>query len=210
MSYARTGDRRSNYGERRKSSPRVTKKYEEHAIVLDVIPADRNRRRDKYRGEPIIQALGQYWFTILEIIPEDENAIMLQDVIALSKEERNQIKTIIGRGTYENLTKIAELQLPIAIDMILEKQSKRFMSFINKASPISLRQHSLHLLKGIGPKSLTNILDERKILPFSSYEEFEERTKAKDIRGLLKERIIEEITTEDIKHRLFTRAQPRS
>ena len=209
MSYSRTSDRR-NYRERRKPTPRITKKYEEHAIVLDVIPADRNRRRDKYRGEPIIEALGQYWFTILEIIPEDENTIMLQDIIALSKEERNQIKTIIGRGTYENLTKIAELQLPIAIEKILETQSQRFMSFLNKASPISLRQHSLHLLKGIGPKSLTNILDERKILPFSSYEEFEERTKVKDIRALLKERILEEIITEDIKHRLFTRAQPRS
>ncbi|MCE7735429.1 MAG: DUF655 domain-containing protein [Candidatus Heimdallarchaeota archaeon] len=209
MSYARTGGGRDRHGDRRRTSRKVTKKYEEYAIVLDVIPADRNRRRDKYRGEPIVQALGQYWLTILEIIPEDDNAIMLQDVIALSKEDRNQIKTIIGRVPYENLTKISELQLPIAIDEVLEKQSKRFMSFLNKASPISLRLHSLHLLKGVGPKSLTSILDERKILPFSSYDEFEERTKVSDIRALLKERIIEEITTDDIKHRLFTRAQPR-
>lgn len=209
MSYARTGGGRGNYGDRRRPSPKVTKKYEEFAIVLDVIPADRNRRRDKYKGEPIIQSLGQYWFTILEIIPEDDNMVMLQDVIALSKEDRNQIKTIIGRVPYENLTKISELQLPLAIEMILETQQKRFLSFLNKASPISLRLHQLHLLKGVGPKSLTSILDERKILPFSNYDEFEERTKVKDIRSLLKDRIIEEITTEEIKHRLFTRSQPR-
>jgi putative nucleotide binding protein len=209
MSYARTGGGRDRYGDRRRSGPKVTKKYEEYAIVLDVLPADRNRRRDKYKGAPIIQALGHYWFTILEIIPEDDNTVLLQDVIALSKEDRNQIKTIIGRVPYENLTKISELQLPIAIDMILEKQAKRFLSFLNKASPISLRLHSLHLLKGVGPKSLKSILDERKILPFSTYDEFEERTKVKDIRGLLKDRIVEEITSDDIKHRLFTRSQPR-
>ncbi|MHA2277015.1 MAG: DUF655 domain-containing protein, partial [Candidatus Kariarchaeaceae archaeon] len=191
MSYARTGGRGVRYGDHKRSSPRVTKKYEEQAIVLDVIPADRNRRRDKYRGEPIVQALGQYWFTILEIIPEDENTIMLQDVIALSKEDRNQIKTIIGRIPFDNLTKISELQLPIAIEKTIDNQSKRFLSFLNKASPISLRLHSLHLLKGVGPKSLTSILEERKILPFSSFDEFEERTKVKDIRGLLKERITE-------------------
>jgi len=209
MSYARTGGGRSRYGDRRRSTQKVTKKYEEYAIVLDVIPADRNRRRDKYKGEPIIQALGQYWFTILEIIPENDNEVMLHDVIALSKEDRNQIKTIIGRIPYENLTKISELQLPVAIEKILETQTKRFLSFLNKASPISLRLHSLHLLKGVGPKSLTSILEERKILPFSSYDEFEERTKVKDIRALLKDRILEEITADDIKHRLFTRAQPK-
>lgn len=209
MSYARTGGEKVRYGDRRRTFRKVTKKYEEYAIVLDVIPADRNRRRDKYKGEPIVQALGEYWLTILEIIPEDDNAIMLQDVIALSKEDRNQIKTIIGRVPYENLTKISELQLPIAIEEVIEKQSKRFMSFLNKASSISLRLHQLHLLKGVGPKSLTSILDERKILPFTSYDEFEERTKVKDIRALLKDRILEEITTDDIKHRLFTRTQPR-
>ena len=92
MSYARTGGGRGNHGDRRRPSPRVTKKYEEFAIVLDVIPADRNRRRDKYKGEPVIQSLGQYWFTILEIIPEDDNMVMLQDVIALRKKIETKLK----------------------------------------------------------------------------------------------------------------------
>ena len=96
MSYSRTSDRR-NYRERRSPTPRITKKYEEHAIVLDVIPADRNRRRDKYRGEPIIEALGQYWFTILEIIPEDENTIML--IIAIPR-------TIIAIGPNSGTTAV--------------------------------------------------------------------------------------------------------
>jgi putative nucleotide binding protein len=157
----------------------------------------------------IVQAIGTFWFTLLEIIPNDENTIMLQDEITLSKDERSQVKTIIGRIIYENLTSIAELQLPIAIDTILETQSKRFLAWLNQSSPISIRLHSLHLLKGIGPKSLNTILQERKIVPFTSYEEFEERTKVKDIKALIKQRIIDEIMSDEEKHRLFTRPVSR-
>lgn len=206
MSYRRLPNRGR---ERRGSSQKISKKYEETAIVLEIITPDRNRRKDKYRENTIIQAMGEFWFTLLEIIPNDENEVLLLDELVLSKEDRSNVQTIIGRLRYEELTPLAEIQLSLAIDKILEKQEKRFLTFINKASPISLRLHSLHLLKGIGPKSLTSILDERKIIPFSSYEEFEERTKVKDIKALLKERIKEEIQTEDIKHRLFTRDYPK-
>ncbi|MHA2248704.1 MAG: DUF655 domain-containing protein, partial [Candidatus Kariarchaeaceae archaeon] len=177
------GRRRQGYDNSRKRTPKKSKKYEETGIVLEVIPTDLNRRRDKYKDQPIVQAIGTFWFTLLEIIPNDENTIMLQDEITLSKDERSQVKTIIGRINFENLTSIAELQLPIAIDKILETQSKRFLAWLNQSSPISIRLHSLHLLKGIGPKSLNTILQERKIVPFTSYEEFEERTKIKDIKA---------------------------
>lgn len=193
----------------RRGPQKISKKYEETAVVLEIITPDRNRRKDKYRESTIVQAMGEFWFTLLEIIPNDENEISLLDEITLSKDERNNVQTIIGRLRFEDLTPLAEIQLPLAIDKIIEKQEKRFLTFINKASPISLRLHSLHLLKGIGPKSLKSILDERKIIPFSSYEEFEDRTKVKDIRALLTERIKEEIESDDIKHRLFTRDKPR-
>jgi putative nucleotide binding protein len=80
---------------------------------------------------------------------------------------------------------------------------------LNQASPISIRLHSLHLLKGIGPKSLDIILKERKLVPFTSFEDFEERTKIKDITTLIKQRIIDEITSDEEKHRLFTRPMPK-
>ena len=168
-----------------------------------------NRRRDKYQDQPIVQAIGMSWFTLLEIIPNDENTIMLQDHIKLSKDERNQVKTIIGRINHGNLTNIAENQLLISIDSILDIQAKRFVSWLNQSAPISIRLHSLHLLKGIGPKSLNIILQERKLVPFTSYEDFEERTKIKDIKSLLKQRILDEITNDEEKHRLFTRSLSR-
>jgi putative nucleotide binding protein len=209
LSYRRYQGRRRHEYDNRQKGPKKQKKYEENGIVLEVIPTDLNRRRDKYKDQPIVQVIGMSWFTLLEIIPIDENAIMLQDSIVLSKEERSHVKTIIGRIYHENLTSIAELQLPIAIDSIIEGQHKRFVSWLNQASPISIRLHSLHLLKGIGPKSLDIILKERKLVPFTSFEDFEERTKIKDITTLIKQRIIDEITSDEEKHRLFTRPMPK-
>lgn len=209
---SRAGYSRNRYtrdNDRSQRPHKRVKRYEESAIVIEVISPDRNRRRDRYKDAAILQVLGTSWFTLLEVIPEDDNTISLQDTITLSKEDREQVKTIIGRLKYENLTPIAERQLPLALDNILENQENRFLGFLNKASSISLRLHSLHLLKGIGPKSLEIILQERKILPFISLEDFEERTKVKDIRNLIKQRIIEEVTAEDMKHRLFTRNIPR-
>ncbi|MCH8907511.1 MAG: DUF655 domain-containing protein [Candidatus Heimdallarchaeota archaeon] len=209
MSYDRYPQNRFGKGsERFRGHPRKMKRYEENGIVIEVIAPDMNYRRDKYKDEVILQVLGASWFTLLEVIPEDENILNLQDTIALSKENRDQIRTIIGRLKYENLTAIGELQVPIAIDKILVDYEKRFVSFLNKASPLSLRQHSLHLLKGIGPKSLKVILNERKIVPFISFEDFEDRTTVKDIRSLLKQRVVDEVTTDTLRHRLFTRNIP--
>lgn len=200
MSY-RGRSRRDN--SQRKGSSQ--KKYEEDAIVLEVITPDRNRRRGRYGDSAILQVVGTSWFTLLEIIPADHNTVMLGDKIKLGKDERNQVETIIGRIAHDDLTPVGELQLDSAIETILEENSSRYVNWLNKSTPISLRLHSMHLIKGIGPKSLKVILDERKTKPFESYEEFEERTGIGNIRGLIKQRIIDELTDPTEKHFLFTR-----
>jgi len=203
MSFNRRSRRDSRRDSRRRQS---SKKYEEEAIVLEVISPDMNRRRGKYSDAHILQVVGTSWFTLLEIIPEDPNVIMLGDAIKLGKDERNKIKTIIGRIGYDDLTRVAELQLDETIDLILEKYEEKFVTWLNKSTPISLRLHSLHLIKGIGPKSLTKILNERKVRDFESYEDFEERTGVSHIKSLIKQRILDELTDPDEKHYLFTRS----
>ena len=106
----------------------VMKKYEEEAIILEVITPEQNRRKGKYTDETILQVMGTSWFTLLEIVPEDHNNIMLHDKILLGKDERSNIKTIIGRILFSELTPVAELQVPAAIDKILEEQETRFVS----------------------------------------------------------------------------------
>ncbi|MHA2501751.1 MAG: DUF655 domain-containing protein [Candidatus Kariarchaeaceae archaeon] len=199
MSYR--GQPRRDREQRRPSK----KRYEEDAIVLEVISPDRNTRRGRYGDSAILQVVGTSWFTLLEIIPEDHNTLMLGDRIKLGKDERSQVETIIGRIAHEDLTPVGELQLETAIDEILEQNSSRYVQWLNHSTPISLRLHSLHLIKGIGPKSLKKILEERKIKEFETYEEFEERTGVGNIRGLIKQRIIDELTDPMEKHQLFTR-----
>ncbi|MDH5401658.1 MAG: DUF655 domain-containing protein [Candidatus Heimdallarchaeota archaeon] len=189
--------------------PQSHKRYEELGIVLDVIMPEQNRRKDKFKDEPIVIIIGTEWFTILELVPEDPNEIMLHDEIVLNKENDSTIKAIIGRIPFDKLTSFEENQLEKAINIILDKKEKRFVTWLNQASPISIRKHSLHLIKGIGPKSLEIILNERKIMPFISFEDFNERTRIKDIKQLLVNRILDEISNEDEKHHLFTRPMKR-
>ena len=113
---------------RRENPPRrgsSQKKYEEDAIVLEVISPDRNRRRGRYSDTAILQIVGTSWFTLLEIIPEDHNTVMLGDRIKLGKEERSQVSTIIGRIAHDDLTPVGELQLDSAVQTILEEKSEK-------------------------------------------------------------------------------------
>ncbi len=206
MSYRRYNDRSRTQRNRNDPRKRISdKKYEEEAIILDIIPVEFNKRRDRYKDEEIIQAMGTKWYTLLEVIPEDANGLSHHDLIKLNKENRNNIKTIIGRISYDDLSPVAEKNLLTVLDTLLNDNERYFVNWLNKIGPISIRLHSLHLIKGIGPKSLGIILKERKSQPFISYMDFEERTKIKDIKELIKQRIIDEIKGEDIKHYLFTR-----
>lgn len=204
----RTGHRRDDRDRRRQRQPqksRRQKKYEESAIVLDVIPAEINKRNDRYKDDPIIQAIGVNWFTLLEIVPNDDNTVNLMDTIELSKDNRDNIKTIIGRIKYDQLTHVAELQMMEAITKTIKESEERFVKWLNTTGPINIRLHTLQLIKGIGPKGLKEILDQRKINPFESYEDFCQRTSVGDIRELIKQRVVDEIMNEEEKHRLFTR-----
>lgn len=186
-----------------------SKKYEEEAIILDVLLPNAMNRRDKYRNKTLAQAVGTKWFTLLELILKSDATVMLQDRVPLNKEERNIVETIVGRISYEKLTPLATQQLDIAVDKIVSERESEFVDWVNKATPVSIRLHSLQLIKGIGKKSRESILQQRKIKPFESFEDIEERTEVKDLKSLIVKRIIEEISTPDEKHRLFTREEKK-
>ncbi len=188
---------------------RRTKKYEEEAIVLDILPPNSINRHDKYRNKTLVQAVGTKWFTLLELIIKSDSTVMLQDRLALDKEHRKEVETIIGRIHYDKLTSLATQQLELAVTKIVEEREREFVDWVNKATPVSIRLHSLQLVKGIGKKSRESILQQRKIKPFESFEDIEQRTEVKDIKSLIVKRIIEEISNPEEKHRLFTRDEKK-
>ena len=194
----------------RKPFRKFQKRYEEKAIVLDVLSSENIRRRDIAKGEIRIQAIGTTWFTLLEVTPDAEKGrIMVQELILLNRDVDSKISKIVGRIEYQKLSNVGERGIERAIETIINTEEKRFITWINQAEAISIRLHKLQLIKGIGPKFMSNIISERKLIPFTSYSDFEDRTKLKDIRHLLKQRILQEIKGENIKYNLFTRAFSR-
>ena len=204
------GDTRPQRRESNSLPPRKTKKYEETALVLDIIEGEINTRKDKYKGETIVQAIGTNYFSLLEFIPTDEvTTLLFMDEISLGKDERSVVNTIIGRISFDKLTSVAESQIEEAIDHILDAKKDKFLHWLNNAPAISIRLHSYQVIKGIGPKGMKTALSERKKGVFTSYEDFEDRTSISDIRGLLKQRILDELTQENEKYHLFTRSAPK-
>lgn len=187
--------------------PRSKKRYEEAAVVLDVLPEGRGLRRSD--RNPLVQAVGQTWFTLLELVPLLNVPILPLDVVKIGSGDRDQIETVKARIPLTELTNTATDTLPMAVSHIVQTQEKRFVDFFNKAQPITTRKHSLELLPGVGKTLMWELIEERKKMPFIGFEDIQERTKLQDVVKLVVKRIIDELR-EDPKHRLFTRGTPRT
>jgi len=173
---------------------------EEYAIVLDYLP-----HGDPLKGirEPIVYALGKNYFLLLSLIPKPNVKIDLLEEVYIGEGPRPKIKTVLKRIKYEDLTPIAKDNLPKAIEKIIIENEQKFVDFFNNAGPINVRIHSLELLPGIGKTILNNILEQREIEKFKSFEDIKKRIKGiKDPVKILVERILKEIKEEE-KHKLF-------
>ncbi|MHA1222052.1 MAG: DUF655 domain-containing protein [Candidatus Heimdallarchaeaceae archaeon] len=182
---------------------RQTKKVESRVLVLDYLPEGKGFGQSKQR-EPIIQGIGMTWFTLLEMVVERVGNLSQLTEIKLPKvDPKSPIKQIKRRLSLNDLTNTAYQSLEDAILKIINTNEKRFVSFFNKAQPITNRIHSLQLIPGIGKKLMWEILQARKTMPFLSFSDIEERVKISDIRKMIFNRIMQELEEEE-KHRLFT------
>ncbi len=179
---------------------------EDYMLILDYLPLG---KPDDPRGTPIVQGVGTANFTLLEAVPRRGAQISPLEKVYIGKEKREKITVVKGRIRYEDLTAIAKDNLPRAIRKIVEEQKNRFVEFFNKASPITIRLHSLELLPGIGKRQLIKILDEREKQPFESFEDLKARTKILgDPVDMIVNRIVEEIKG-GCKYYLFARPPGR-
>ena len=182
---------------------RQSKKLENKIIVLDYLPEGKGFGQTKQR-EPIVQGIGTTWFSILEITAERRGGFKQLDEYNVPKGiESGPLKKVKRRISINELTNTGHKILDEAITNIINKNEKRFVSFFNKAQPITNRIHSLQLIPGIGKKLMWEIIDDRKRLPFLSFSDIEERVKISDIRKMIMNRIMQELEEEQ-KHRLFT------
>jgi len=181
------------------------KRYEEYAYVLDVIahelrPGPRRRRLPG----PVVQLVGEDYFTLLEAVVKTGVELKPQDRVYIGRNEREHIAYILGRITYEELTAAAKAELPIAVETIVTRNEKRFVEFFNTAGPLTPRLHALELLPGIGKRFMWQIVSEREKRPFESFEDLQKRTGIPNPVKIITKRVLEELT-ENPRYRLFTR-----
>lgn len=179
--------------------------YEEYAYILDYLPHGHPLESTPiFKREPIAQAIGEIYFTLLELVPKPGVFLVPGERVFIGRGERDKIARVRRRISYNDLTISARDELPSIIEIIVMKNESRFVEFFNSSSSITTRLHALQLLPGIGRKLLWIILEERKRKPFESFEDIRRRTKIPDPKKLIVKRIIMELSGED-KYRLFVK-----
>jgi putative nucleotide binding protein len=176
-----------------------------YAVVLDYLPHGRpDDDRPQYKKSPLAYALGESGFELLELTLDDEADVSIGDRVVVAPDDRREAVGRIREVAYDDLSNAAHSELEYVVAEVVDRNERRFVDFYNEAQPITLRLHQLNLLPGIGKKLRNDVLDERKRVPFESFSELEERIAGlHDPKGVLVDRILEELRDEDLKYRTF-------
>ncbi len=177
---------------------------EENAIVLDFLKHGYAMQGNGPKT-PIAQALGIEHLTLLELIPKREIFLQPQQEVYIGSGKREEIHHTKGRIDFERLTSTAQAELQHAVEKVVNEQESRFITFFNKAQPLSMRMHQLELLPGLGKKHMWEIIDARKAKPFESFADLKERVKLlPDPKGIVIKRIVSEVQGKE-KYRIFAK-----
>jgi putative nucleotide binding protein len=175
---------------------------DDYVRVLDYLPKGKSEV-PSHKRKPLAQAVGEKYFSLLEITPRDAVSFEPADRVYIGEGVREKVDHIERRIKYEWLTPTAKAELPPILKSIVLEDEKRFVEFYNTAGIISTRQHKLEILPKIGKRHRDEILEERRIKPFESFKEMEERLKSiPDPAKVIVEKIIEELKGES-KYLLF-------
>lgn len=164
---------------------------DDYAIVLDFLTLGHTSQA---RSHPVAQVLGENFFNLLEVIPQDGTTLKTGDKVYIGQGKREQIRSIVGKITSEKLTANAFSELEHQIRALIEKDEKRFIDFYNTAGPLTTKLHQLELLHGIGKKHMWEIIEARKKKKFESFKDLKERvTLIPNPENLIIKRIIKEL-----------------
>ncbi|MBD3261138.1 MAG: DUF655 domain-containing protein [Candidatus Altiarchaeales archaeon] len=177
-------------------------KKDEWAYVLDYLPKGK-QEVPPHKRKPVAQVVGENFFTLLEVTPREGMALENGDKIYIGEDTREHIDHIDRRIKYEWLTPTAKSELPYVLRTAVEDHEQRFLEFYNTAGIISTRQHKLETLPKIGKKSREEILEEREIEKFESFQDMRQRVRGIDPVKAVSDKILEEMKGES-KYLLFT------
>ncbi|MBN1170049.1 DUF655 domain-containing protein [Candidatus Micrarchaeota archaeon] len=175
---------------------------EDYAWVIEYMPVG---HADAIKREPVVQLLGEKFFTLLEATVTPSASIVIGQKVYVGKEGRNEVSHIKGRLKYDQLSNGAREFLPAMLKKAVKEKEELFINFINKARPISIRVHTFDLLPGIGKKTMEALLKEREEKPFESFDDLHKRVSTlSDPVGVFVHRILNELEGKE-KYYLFTK-----
>lgn len=177
---------------------------EDKAIIIDFLPNGYpTDSRPSHRKTAIALAIGVTHLTLLELVPKPNIQLQTHDEVYIGEGKREQIHHVNGNIDYDKLTSSAKIELEFMLKKVINDNPERFITFFNKAGPVSIRLHSLELIPGLGKKHARELLDERKEEPFKSFEDIKARVKLMpDPQKSIMRRIMSEYQNED-KYKLF-------
>ena len=174
---------------------------EEYSIILDYLP---HGYPLEGKMMPISQAIGEMNLILLELIPRRGVSLEIGEKVYIGEGKRDKIYYIFGRLKKEKITESAKEQLRVFISDIVKKREKEFVDFFNKSESINKRIHQIELLPGLGKKYVKEILEQRNIKGFESFEDMKSRVHNLPFpEKAVEKRIFQELTSEE-RYKLFT------
>jgi putative nucleotide binding protein len=180
-------------------------KREEVARILDYLPYGRTPDSRSYQKHPLIQAVGEANFVLMEMTPKEGAVPTAGTRVYIGSGSRDIIDHVNRRIDYSELSNNAKLELTYQIVSIIMDNEARFIRYFNEAGPITTRMHALELLPGIGKKLMWAVLNERKKGAFKSFADLMERVKGlHNPEKIICKRVEDELMDDKIKYRVFT------
>ena len=173
----------------------TSRKYEEHAYVLDFNPRGKSTTVRGREGI-IITAIGEDRLTLLEVLGIQNSTFEVGEKIYIGKDGRTKISSVLGKMDYEKISSSAQSELSNVIEKIVTENEVKFVNYLNNAQPLTPRIHALELIPGIGKTYMKTMLEEREKQKFESYLDLQDRVGFKDPVKHISERILDEITGE--------------
>ena len=170
---------------------------DEYVRILDYLPQGKSDV-PPHRRKPIAQAVGEKFFSLLELVPREGMVFEMGERIYIGEGTRDRVDHIERRIKYEWLTPIAKSELPFILEKAIKDDEANFIAFYNTAGTISTRQHKLEVMPRIGKRHRDDILRERErdgeLTPFKSFADMQQRLKTvPDPVRIIADKIVEEL-----------------
>jgi putative nucleotide binding protein len=177
-------------------------KKDEYVRVLDYLPRGKSDV-PPHKRKPIAQAIGEKYFSLLEITPKAGMTFESGEREYIGDGVREKVDHIERRIKYEWLTPTAKSEVEGILEKVIREHEQVYVSFYNSAGSISTRLHKLEVLPRIGKRHRDEIVAERAVMPFKSFEDMAQRLKTvPDPVKIIADKIIEELKGES-KYYLF-------